>query len=41
MVMEVPGERRRGRPNRKWLDNMKYARLDGEKTVTGGSARPG
>ena len=22
MVMEVPGERRRGRPTRKWLDNI-------------------
>ena len=23
MVMEVPGERRRGRPKRRWLDNIK------------------
>ena len=23
MVMEVPGKRRRGRPNRRWLDNNK------------------
>ena len=22
MVMEVPGKRRRGRPNRRWLDNI-------------------
>ena len=23
MVMEVPGKRRRGRPKRRWLDNIK------------------
>ena len=23
MVMEVPGKRRRGRPNRRWLDNIR------------------
>ena len=23
MVIEVPGERRRGTPNRRWLDNIK------------------
>ena len=23
MAMEVPGKRRRGRPNRRWLDNIK------------------
>ena len=23
MVMEVPGQRRRGRPTRRWLDNMR------------------
>ena len=23
VVMEVPGERRRGRPKRRWLDNIK------------------
>ena len=23
MVMEVPGKRRRGRPMRRWLDNIK------------------
>ena len=24
IVMEVPGKRRRGRPNRRWLDKIKY-----------------
>ena len=23
MVMEVPGKRRRGRPNRRWVDNIR------------------
>ena len=35
MVMEVPGKRRRGRPKRRWLDNIR------EKIVRGRRARPG
>ena len=38
MVIEVPGKRRRGRPKRRWSDNI---RNDfSERTVRGGSARP-
>ena len=29
MVMEVPGKRRRGRPNRRWLDNIKNDLFNG------------
>ena len=36
MVMEVPGKRRRGRPKRRWLDNIRNdlseRELSGEKT---------
>ena len=39
MVMEVPGKRRRGRPKRRWLDNIQE-RLVGKRIVKGGSARP-
>ena len=30
MVMEVPGERRRGRPKRRWLDNNRNDLSEGE-----------
>ena len=30
MVMEVPGIRRRGRPKRRWLDNIRNNLLDRE-----------
>ena len=30
MVMEVPGKRRRGRPNRRWLDNIRNDLSDRE-----------
>ena len=40
MVMEVPGKRRRGRPNRRWLDYNKNDRLVGERIVRARSARP-
>ena len=39
MVMEVPGKRRRGRPKRRWLDNIKNdlseRKLSGRKRKTG------
>ena len=38
-MMEVPGKRRRGRPKRRWLDNIKND-LAGERTAMGGIARP-
>ena len=38
MVMEVPGKRRRGRPKRMWLDNIKNDLS--ERIVRGGSAIP-
>ena len=39
MGMEVPGKRRRGRPKRSWMDNIKNDLS--ERIVSGGSARPG
>ena len=33
MVMEVPGKRRRGRPNRRWLDDIKNDLSDRELSV--------
>ena len=38
MVMAVPWKRRRGRPKRRWLDNIKK-RLVGERTGRGGSVQ--
>ena len=39
MVMEVPGKRRRGRPKRRWLDNIKNdlseTELSGEEAQNG------
>ena len=39
MAMEVPGKRRRGRPKRRWLDNIKNdlsdRELSGEKAQDG------
>ena len=29
-VMEMPGERRRGKPKRRWLDNIKNDLSEGE-----------
>ena len=39
MVMEVSGKRRRGRPKRRWLDNIKYD-LSEREFVRGRSLRP-
>ena len=38
--VEVPGKRSRGRPKRRWLDNIKDD-LVGERIVRVGRARPG
>ena len=38
MVVEMPGKRRRGRPKRRWLDNIKNDLS--ERIVRGGNARP-
>ena len=38
MVIEVRGKRRKGRPNRKWLDNIRNNLS--ERIVRGGSVRP-
>ena len=40
MAMEVPGKRRRGIPNRRWLDNTKNDRHVRERIVRGRSAIP-
>ena len=40
MGMEVPGKRRRGRPKRRWLDNIKND-LSERQLFRGGRARPG
>ncbi len=37
MVMEVPGKRTRGRPKRRWLDNIKNDLS--ERVVGGGSTQ--
>ena len=37
MVMEVPGKRTRGRPKRRWLDNIKNDLSERERVVSGGS----
>ena len=39
MAMEVPGKRRRGRPKRRWLDNIRNDLS--ERIVRAGNARPG
>ena len=37
MVMEVLGKRTRGRPKRRWLDNIKNDLSERERVVSGGS----
>ena len=44
MVMEVPGKRRRGRPKRRWLDNIRNdlseRELSGEEVQDRGNIDP-
>ena len=40
MVMEVSGKRRKGRPKRRWLDNITNDLSERERAVREASARP-